>query len=84
MAPNDPKTQTKRSVTAGLPSGLIVVLPGIALVALVAMLVVLFGFLDASHYTSLITLFTPDAAAAAGTVSLAGGAEGVTSSPAIR
>src|SRR5438874_3913951 len=42
------------------------------------MLVVLFGFLDASHYTSLINLFTPDAAAAAGTVSLAGGAEGVT------
>jgi len=78
LAPNDPKTQTKRSVTAGLPSGLIVVLPGIALVALVAMLVVFFGFLDASHYTSLINLFTPDAAAAAGTVSLAGGAEGVT------
>jgi hypothetical protein len=79
LAQNDPQTQTpKRSVTAGLPPGFIVVLPGIALVALVAMLVVLFGFLDASHYTSLLSLFTPDAAAAAGTVSLAGGAEGVT------
>jgi hypothetical protein len=49
LAQNDAQTQTKRSVTAGLPSGLIVVLPGIALVALVAMLVVLFGFLDASN-----------------------------------
>jgi len=79
LAENDSQIQTpRRSVTAGLPSGFIVVLPGIALVALVAMLVVLFGFLDASHYTSLINLFTPDAAAAAGTVSLAGGAEGVT------
>jgi predicted membrane protein DUF2254 len=76
---NDAQIQNaKRSVAAGLPPGFIVVLPGIALVFLVAMLVVLFGFLDASRYTSLVNLFTPDAAAAAGTVSLAGGAEGVT------
>jgi Predicted membrane protein (DUF2254) len=69
---------TKRSVTAGLPAALIVALPGFALVAVVAMLVVFFGFVDASHYQSLANLFTPDSAAAAGTVSLAGGAEGVT------
>jgi hypothetical protein len=68
----------KRSMTAGLPGAIIVVLPGIALIAFVAMLVVIFGFVDASHYTSLAGLFTPDPAAAAGTVSVAGGAEGVT------
>ncbi len=65
-------------MTAGLPAALIVALPGFALVAVVAMLVVFFGFLDASHYRSLASLFTPDATAAAGTVALAGGAEGVT------
>src|SRR5207249_7585700 len=76
---NDVQIQSaKRSVTAGLPAGLIVALPGFALVSLVAMLVILFGFLDASHYTTLANLLTPDPAAAAGTVSLAGGAEGVT------
>ena len=42
------------------------------------MLVVLFGFLDALHYRSLADFFTPDAAAAAGTLGLVGGAEGVT------
>lgn len=68
----------KRSVTAGLPNAFIVVVPGIALVAFVAMLIVIFGFLDASHYQSLTSLLTPDANSAAGTVSLAGGAEGVT------
>jgi len=76
---NEAQIQTpKRSVTAGLPNALIVALPGFALVAVVAMLIVFFGFLDASHYQSLMTLFTPDSGAAAGTVSLAGGAEGVT------
>ena len=79
MAEDEAQVQTaKRSVTAGLPSAIIVVLPGIALVAFVAMLVVLFGFLDASHYTSIVGLLTPDPNAAAGTVSVAGGAEGVT------
>jgi len=68
----------KRSLTAGLPAAFIVVLPGIALVAVVAMLVVLFGFLDAGGYRTLGSLFSPDPGAAAGTVSLAGGAEGVT------
>jgi hypothetical protein len=41
------------------------------------MLVVLFGFLDAIHYTSIKDFFTPDPSAAAGTLGLAGGAEGV-------
>ncbi len=79
MADSDAPIETsKRSFTAGLPTGFLVILPGIALVALVAVLVVLFGFLDSSHYTSLANLFTPDPAAAAGTVAVAGGAEGVT------
>ena len=68
----------KQSVTAGLPAGLIVAIPGIALVAVVLMLVVFFGFLDVGHNRSVISLVTPDPAAAAGVVSLAGGAEGVT------
>src|SRR5581483_7168126 len=76
---SDSRNETlKRSLTAGLPAALIVALPGFALVAVVAMLVVIFGFLDAAHYSSLLNLVTPDPAAAAGTVSLAGGAEGVT------
>jgi hypothetical protein len=79
LGDNEAQIQTpKRSLTAGLPAAIIVVLPGIALVAVVAMLVVFFGFLDAGGYQSLGNLFKPDAAAAAGTVSLAGGAEGVT------
>ncbi|HLZ94405.1 MAG TPA: DUF2254 family protein [Candidatus Dormibacteraeota bacterium] len=78
MAENETLIATKRSAAARLPASIIVVLPGIALIAFVAMLVILFGFLDASHYTSLTGLFTPDPAAAAGTVSVAGGAEGVT------
>jgi hypothetical protein len=41
------------------------------------MLVVLFGFLDAIHYRSLKDFLTPDSAAAAGTLGLVGGAEGV-------
>jgi hypothetical protein len=76
---SDAQIQTSnRSLTAALPAALIVVLPGIALVALVAVLVVVFGFLDSAHYRSLMGLFTPDPAAAAGTVAVAGGAEGVT------
>jgi Predicted membrane protein (DUF2254) len=52
-------------------------LPGFALVAVSVMLVVLFGFLDAIHYSSIKDFFTPDPTAAAGTLGLAGGAEGV-------
>ena len=54
------------------------VMSGLALVAVAIMLVVLFGFLDALHYRSFADFFTPDPAAAAGTLGLVGGAEGVT------
>jgi Predicted membrane protein (DUF2254) len=53
-------------------------LPGLALVAVAIMLVVLFGVLDATHRHPLMDLFAPDPAAAAGTLGLVGGAEGVT------
>src|SRR5690348_1665947 len=54
------------------------ILSGLALVTIALMLVVFFGFLDATHYTSIADFFTPDSAAAAGTLGLVGGAEGVT------
>src|SRR3982075_4321258 len=53
-------------------------LAGLALVTVALMLVVVFGFLDALRYRSITDLFTPDPAAAAGTLGLVGGAEGVT------
>jgi hypothetical protein len=53
-------------------------LSGFALIAVAAMLVVVFGFLDATHYTSIQNLFTPDPPAAAGILGVVGGAEGVT------
>jgi hypothetical protein len=53
-------------------------LSGLALVLVALMLVMLFGFLDALHYSSITDFFTPDATAAAGTLGLVGGAEGVT------
>jgi predicted membrane protein DUF2254 len=52
-------------------------LSGLALVAVTLMMFVLFGVLDA-HYRTLGDIFNPDAAGAAGTLGLAGGAEGVT------
>jgi len=54
------------------------IMSGLALVAIAVMLVVLFGFVDALHYRSLADFFTPDPTAAAGTLGLVGGAEGVT------
>src|SRR5260370_40862794 len=51
---------------------------GLALVLVALMLVVLFGFLDALHFGSIAYFFTPDPTAAAGTLGLVGGAEGVT------
>src|SRR2546421_10260807 len=54
------------------------VLSGLALVTVAVMLVILFGFLDALHFGSVADFFTPDPAAAAGTLGLVGGAEGVT------
>jgi hypothetical protein len=53
-------------------------LSGLALVTVSVMLVIIFGFLDAIHYTSIRDFFTPDPTAAAGTLGLVGGAEGVT------
>ena len=53
-------------------------LSGLALVAVALMLVVLFGVFDALHFGSIADFFTPDPAAAAGTLGLVGGAEGVT------
>ena len=54
------------------------VLSGLALVAVALMLVVLFGVIDALRYRSIADFFTPDPSAAAGTLGLVGGAEGVT------
>ena len=53
-------------------------LPGVALVAVSLMLALLFGLLDTAHYSGLKQFFTPDPVAAAGTLGLVGGAEGVT------
>src|SRR6266566_4392883 len=54
------------------------VLSGLALVTIALMLVILFGVFDALHFGSIADFFTPDPAAAAGTLGLVGGAEGVT------
>ena len=64
-----------RVTTIGWPTA---VLSGLALVAVAVMLQVVFGFLDALQYRSLGDFFRPDPAAAAGTLGLVGGAEGVT------
>jgi len=53
-------------------------LSGLALVTIALMLVVLSGVVDARHFGSIADFFTPDPAAAAGTLGLVGGAEGVT------
>ncbi len=53
-------------------------LSGLALVTIAVMLVILFGVFDALHFGSIADFFTPDPAAAAGTLGLVGGAEGVT------
>jgi Predicted membrane protein (DUF2254) len=54
------------------------ILSGLALVTIALMLVVLTGVLDALHFGSIADFFTPDPSAAAGTLGLVGGAEGVT------
>jgi hypothetical protein len=69
------------SNTADRPSSIGLVsaaMSGLALVAVALTLVVFFGFLDALHYRSIADFFTPDPSAAAGTLGLVGGAEGVT------
>jgi hypothetical protein len=77
MAPQASQLTPKGDLQAS-PGWIGAALSGFALIAVAAMLVVLFGFLDANHYRSLRDLFTPDPAAAAGTLGLVGGAEGVT------
>ncbi|MGH7763801.1 MAG: DUF2254 family protein, partial [Candidatus Dormibacteraceae bacterium] len=52
-------------------------LSGLALVLVSLTMFILFGILDA-HYRTLGDIFNPDPSAAAGTLGLAGGAEGVT------
>src|SRR5947207_14413463 len=77
-----PETKTKSlSPSVEQPSSIglaSAILSGLALVTVALMLGVLFGFLDALHYRSLADFFTPDPAAAAGTLGLVGGAEEVT------
>ena len=69
----------KRQAQPSRPIGIAgAMLTGLALVGISVMLVVLFGVLDAFHFGSIRDFFTPDAAAAAGTLGLVGGAEGVT------
>ena len=70
MAKNAPPPSSIGFVSAALS--------GLALVAVALMLVVFFGVFDALHYRSIADFFTPDPSAAAGTLGLVGGAEGVT------
>src|SRR6202140_2438817 len=51
---------------------------GLPLVTVGLMLVVLFGVFDPLRFRSIVDFFTPDPTAAAGTLGLVGGAEGVT------
>ena len=74
-SPKSASSGIDRVTTIGWPTA---VLSGLALVAVAAMLQVVFGFLDALQYRSLGDFFRPDPAAAAGTLGLVGGAEGVT------
>lgn len=78
MAEEARKSISRQDNRSGPRGWLGVGLPGFALVSVSMMLVVLFGFLDAINYRSIRDFFTPDPSAAAGTLGLAGGAEGVT------
>jgi hypothetical protein len=81
MAPAIKETTPPRQLQPGRPVSIGwagAALSGLALVTVALMLVVVFGFLDALHYRSITDLFTPDPPAAAGTLGLVGGAEGVT------
>src|SRR5438477_906646 len=77
MPETKPKSRAQSSRQSSIGWGG-AVLSGLALVTVAVMLVVLFGFLDALHFGSVADFFTPDSAAAAGTLGLVGGAEGVT------
>ena len=75
LTPRARDRYTGRPAAIGWPAA---VLTGLALVAVAVMLQVVFGFLDALQYRSLSDFFRPDPTAAAGTLGLVGGAEGVT------
>ena len=77
MSKQQRKTKLPRSDRSGSGGFVEGALYGLALVAVTVMVFVFFGFLDA-RYRSLKDVFAPDPTAAAGTLSLAGGAEGVT------
>ncbi|GAC1613341.1 MAG: hypothetical protein NVS9B1_21760 [Candidatus Dormibacteraceae bacterium] len=65
-------------MTRRLSRALIFALPGMALISVTAMLVIGFGVFDLMHGHVVRELMTPDPLAAAGTLGLVGGAEGVT------
>ena len=67
--------QPKQSTSIGWAGAM---LSGLALVLVAVMLALLFGVLDAFQFGSIRNFFTPDPSAAAGTLGLVGGAEGVT------
>ena len=71
-------TQDRTELKSGSIGWVRSMLSGLALVTVALMLVVLFGVLDALRYRSIADFFTPDPTAAAGTLGLVGGAEGVT------
>ena len=73
-----PESKSKSQAQAATAGWQAAVLSGLALVAVAFMWVVFFGFLDAVHYGSIADFFRPDPTAAAGTLGLVGGAEGVT------
>lgn len=78
MSPSQPIAEERNSDQPATVGWTTAVLSGLALVAVAVMLEILFGFLDALQYHSLGDLFRPDPAAAAGTLGMVGGAEGVT------
>jgi hypothetical protein len=81
MAPATSDTTPSKQLQSGRPTPIGwagAALSGLALVTVALMLVVVFGFLDALRYRSITDFFTPDPTAAAGTLGLVGGAEGVT------
>jgi hypothetical protein len=78
MGDEESKSTARQANESGARGWLGAGVSGLALVTVSLMLVIFFGFLDAIHYTSVRDFFTPDPTAAAGTLALVGGAEGVT------
>ena len=77
--PEEARKPAARQADRGTAIGWIgAALPGLALVLVAVMMFVLFGVLDALHYSSIKDFFTPDPVAAGAVLGLVGGAEGVT------